>query len=410
MAAIPEENHSDIHCTLFQPVFVYSNSNRVARLRHVNTGNFVRKNNSNSGTHDVFGCLTLLPKLQTDNETVDVCTFIDWESVVVLPDLIRIKGDGGHHLKASGGDGYMDYWNKPDNSTKFDYEVSPSRNGGVRLKSVYYGTYWTDMDDSIWVLLKRVSSPTVHDINTVFFPAILGGNRIIMRSLKTNKYCKLYTDHKITSCLATHLIYPDEYSNMDIEEPIISKKINNVIYHLNDARIYNDKTSALITDDSSNGTCLPQTSQMNFKTIVSNTTSWSTSRSFKVGITGTFGLPFIKSGSLDISGEFNKSWNEGDTHTESTEVGSVWTVTVPPTSRVKTSLMATRCSYDIPFSYTQDVILKNGTTRVTKKNDGLITGQIGYGYKLEAVQLPLDILTARSSSSYNYMVNELPRE
>lgn len=107
-------------------------------------------------------------------------------------------------------------------------------------------------------------------------------------------------------------------------------------------------------------------------------------------MTGTLGVPLIKSGSLEISAERSQSWNWGETEMESVEVGSVRTITVPPMSRVKASLMATRCSYDIPFSYTQRDVLKNGTTKVYKKNDGLFSGDNGYDYKYDIVELPLE--------------------
>ncbi|KAI3862996.1 hypothetical protein MKW92_044945, partial [Papaver armeniacum] len=38
----PEENQSNTHCTLFQPVFVNSDNNRIIKLRHVGTGSYVR--------------------------------------------------------------------------------------------------------------------------------------------------------------------------------------------------------------------------------------------------------------------------------------------------------------------------------------------------------------------------------
>lgn len=391
MAVKPEENQSEKHCTLFQPVFVHSNSNSVARLRHVNTGNYVRRYNGNSDTANFLGCLTLLPKMKPDDKTVDVCTFIDWESVVTLPDLIRVKfKESQSHAKAFA-DGYMDLRSRADNSSIYDFEVSPSRDGGIRLKSTQFGTYWTDMQPNSWVCLTQ-ACPKVHDTNTVFLPTTLDGKFVAMRCLKNGLFCKRYTGYGKDSCIATHHSYPDEFSYMEIEEPVFTRTISNVRYHLTDARRYNEKTLALITDDSINRTQHPQTSQINLKTTVIKTTNLSNSTTWKgsVKLTGTLGVPLIKSGSLEISAERSQSWNWGETEMESVEVGSVRTITVPPMSRVKASLMATRCSYDIPFSYTQRDVLKNGTTKVYKKNDGLFSGDNGYDYKYDIVELPLE--------------------
>ncbi|KAI3845689.1 hypothetical protein MKX03_006669 [Papaver bracteatum] len=117
----------------------------------------------------------------------------------------------------------------------------------------------------------------------------------MLRSLKNGLLCKRYTDAGKQDCLATLYNYPDVCSYMDIEEAFTSRKIENVKYHLTDARLYNEKTLALITDDSSNRTKHPQTSQVNLKTTGSNTTNWSTSVSLKVGVkvTGTLGVPLI---------------------------------------------------------------------------------------------------------------------
>ncbi|KAI3877175.1 hypothetical protein MKX03_001412, partial [Papaver bracteatum] len=173
--------------------------------------------------------------------------------------------------------------------------------------------------------------------------------------------------------------------------PVLARTISNVRYQLTSARIYNERTLALITDDSRNRTQHPQTSEMNLMTTVTNTTNWSTSVSIKQGVkmTGTYGVPKINSGSFEISSESTQSGDRGKTETESIEVGCVRTVTVPPMSRVKTSLMATRCSYDIPFSYTQRDVLMNGITRVSTKNDGLFKGESGYNYNYKMVELSL---------------------
>lgn len=384
MADKPEENQSDKNCTLFE---LLSKSQSKLMIRHVNTSKYVRFYMNSGQPSD--GLLNL----SSDRYDEDVCTFIDWESVVMLPELIRIKGvNSGNHLKAFA-DGFMDFSRQADNSSLFDYVVSPSRDGGICLKSAYFGTYWTDVDDSTWVLLKG-DSPTVHDTNTVFLPMITSGNRIIIKSLKSGNFCNRHSADGKNDCLATLNNYPDDWSYMDIEEPVFSRKINNVRYNLTDARIYGEKSVALISDDSSNKTKSPLTSELNLKTTVTNTNNWSTSVSLKLGVkmTLTFGVPLIKSGSgeFEISGEETRSSQWGETETESIEVGSVRTMTLQPMTRLKTSLLATRVSYDIPFSYTQHDILMNGSKKVTEKIDGIFTGHNGYNYRYEVVQLPLE--------------------
>ncbi|KAI3958110.1 hypothetical protein MKW98_020752 [Papaver atlanticum] len=379
-AKTPEEKQ----CTLFEPVFVGFNNKHAVKLRHVNTGLYVRMFN---GSDHYDGCLYLDPVLQ-DSEA---WTFINWKTVVVLPDLVRIKGDNGNHLKAFGGDGYMDYNNKPDNTSLFDFQVHPSRDGGVRLRSTYYDKYWTDMDDSYWVLLKEAST-TVHETNTVFLPTIVSGNHIVMRCLRNGYFCKRLSDKHKTSCVATVHSYPDEWSIMEIEEPLISREIYNIRYHYTDARRYDEKTVALIDDDSSNDSKATELkTELNLKTKVTNTATWTNNVGFKVGVEIKFeaGLPVVGKSEIGVSTEFTASRTWGVTEEKEVEVGKVVSVTVPPKTRLKGSLMATRCSFDIPFSYTQHDVLKDGTPRVTEKDDGVLTGHNGYGYKHKLVELPL---------------------
>ncbi|KAL5726951.1 hypothetical protein ACHQM5_000192 [Ranunculus cassubicifolius] len=392
MADKPEENQSDKHCTLFQPIFMSSDNNRLVRLRHVQTGLFASHITIHINT--TMNSLALMPGL-TGPYDPSLFTIIDWESIVVLPDRIRITAtNNGNQLKAFGGDGFMDFNSKADNSTLFDFDVYPSRDGGIRLKSTYYGTYWTDMhpmDQGDWVLLQNAATD-VHNTDTVFLPTIRDDNSVIIRCLKNNLFCNRYTGFKKVSCLATILTYPDEWSVMEIEEPVMSRRISNVRYHLTDARLYNEKTVALITDDSSNRTMHSLTSTLNLKTTVSNTTNWSASVSLKLGIktTATIGVPLIASGKIEISAEVTGSMNWGETKTESQEVGSEKTIDVPAMTRVKASLMGTRVSYDVPFSYTQYDVLTDGSTKVYEKNDGVFTANNGYGYRYEVVELPFE--------------------
>ncbi|KAI3882309.1 hypothetical protein MKX03_007950 [Papaver bracteatum] len=150
---------------------------------------------------------------------------------------------------------------------------------------------------------------------------------------------------------------------MEIEEPVISRKVENVRYHLNDARIYDDKTIALVSDESSNKTPNSLTSELNLKTTVSNTTNWSTNVLMTVGVKMivTFGVLFINlgSGEIEISSDVTKSSEWGETETKRLEVEPVKTVNVSSMTRVKENLMATRISYGIPFSYTQHDLLEN---------------------------------------------------
>ncbi|KAI3862922.1 hypothetical protein MKW92_049516 [Papaver armeniacum] len=305
MSVKPDEDQSNRRCTLFQPVFVYSNNNRVVRLRHVHTGRFLYFYTPDFG--GFRGCLTLVGNLDAN-----VFTLFDWESIVVLPDR-----------------GFL----------------------------------------------------SVHNTNTVFLPIRFSGGRVLLRCLRSNNLCQPFTGIPgLLLFLAARANFPGAASYMEIEEPVDSRTISNVRYRVADARIYNERVTELITDTTVNRLDVPITSELNLTQTVTNTTNWSRSVTLTIGVTtgGSAGIPFVTDGKIEISTEVSNSWDWGETKEESLQVGSVRTVDVPPMSRVRGNLMATRLSYDIPFSYTQ------------RDDDGLFTGHNGYGYYFEFVPLPLD--------------------
>ncbi|KAI3930035.1 hypothetical protein MKW98_009664 [Papaver atlanticum] len=414
MAAKPEENLSDKRCTLFQPVFMHPNNNRVLKLRHVQTGNYVSFFHGSGHTH---GLLAI--KNNVDDNS-DVCTFIDWKSVVKFPKRIRIKGDNGNYLKAFEG-GLMNFNNQVDNSTVFEYEVYPSRDGGIRLRSTEFGTYWSDASYP-WIWLKQASSD--QDTSTVFLPTIVSNNgkdekveeeeeedeekipkkkdrkrkkekenHILLRSLRTGRFCKRFSTDYRSNCLASNIEYPDEACYMEIDEPITERLVYDVKYNFDDARRYNEKTLALITDESINNTECSFTSSFFIKTTVSNTCNWNT------GVTNTLGDKMSLTAPVPKLGEFgykntskvDKSWNWEDTVDEEEEVGDVKTLTVPPKTRVKAFTTGTRLSYDIPFSYTQtDVLSSNNKRETFVMEHGIFTCHNGYGYKYDNAQFSLE--------------------
>ncbi|KAI3852811.1 hypothetical protein MKX03_028645 [Papaver bracteatum] len=386
-AVKPEEDRSSKYCTLFQPVYSDYGSNEIVRLLHVHTSHYVT---FFLGANEINGCLNLGSDSQlTDHR--DLFTIIDWQSIVMLPNLIRIKGDNGNHLRAYG-DGFMDYNSAVANSPDFEYEVLPSRNGGICLKSIQYGKYWKLDDKSSWIFANGYPT-TDHDIKTVFIPIKLGDNTIALRSLENDSFCARRSADSKGNCLATLFTYVDEYAPMVIEEPVLSRTIDNVIYHLTDARIYDEHVLALVNEESRNKKQQhPDTVKLNLNHTETYSREWTTSVSLAIGVKTSLsaGVPKVVGVSIETSLEFKTSYQWGEKKEEKLEVGSEYTVDVPPMSGVKVSLMATRASCDIPFSYTQHDVLTNGDLKVYHKSDGLFKGRNAYNYRYESAPLDLE--------------------
>ncbi|KAI3898340.1 hypothetical protein MKX03_033571 [Papaver bracteatum] len=387
-----DDNPASASCTLFQAEHLghdrASNSDIFnVILRHKNTGYYV------IASYDE----TMYSGLKLDAQKPDVFSkFLDWQSVVMLPDRIRIKGDNGNYLRAYPQDGFLGFDPNFSNEQVFEFEVSASRDGGIRIKSVQYGRYWVDDDMSDWVF-RDADFTTEHATNTVFIASEVGDNKISLRCLKNNYFCERFTakfsGKMKENCLATRLDHSEERSRLIIEEPVFSRTIDNVIYHLTEARMYDEQVVSLDTHSHVNRDAKPVPPREWFlSSKETNKKQWTNSASLKTGVSAslTASVPKVVEGSIETSLEtgISHGWGEGDE--DSLEVGCAYTATMPARSGVKVSLIATKASYDVPFSYTQRDVLTNGRTKVYRKHDGLFKGHNAFNYKFVSVPLPIE--------------------
>ncbi|KAF5942644.1 hypothetical protein HYC85_020286 [Camellia sinensis] len=116
-------------------------------------------------------------------------------------------------------------------------------------------------------------------------------------------------------------------------------------------------------------------------------TTWNASVSVKLGVKTIIqtGVPFIEDGKIHISAEINAAYQWGETVTSSV-VKTVYKITVAPMSRIKVSLLATKGSCDVPFSYTQHDTLTNGKHITYNMDDGVYTGINCFNFKYETQQ------------------------
>ncbi|CAI9776770.1 unnamed protein product [Fraxinus pennsylvanica] len=83
IAPLPDEsneNHSDWSCTLFKPIYV----------------------NGQDATQGIH-----FRSKSPNNELCDVCTIIDWETLLVLPKHVAFKGNNGKYLTAAFKEGHQ---------------------------------------------------------------------------------------------------------------------------------------------------------------------------------------------------------------------------------------------------------------------------------------------------------------
>ncbi|KAI3931462.1 hypothetical protein MKW92_027491, partial [Papaver armeniacum] len=238
------------------------------------------------------------------------------------------------------------------------------------------------------------SYPTIHYTDTVFLPVKLGNSNVVaLRCLRNNLYCRRYSNFNKGSGLATVTSYIEKEARMVIEEPVLERKIENVNYRLTDARISKEQVLVVVNQEHTNNSKVGSTVELDINYTDSQTSTWNASVSFKVGVATTIsaGVALVGEAKIQISAEFSSSFRWGNSIEKKTEVRSKHTVTVPPMSRVKVSLMATQGSCEIPFSYTQHDILTDGTLKVYQKDDGLYTGLNSFNYRYDTKEFPLHL-------------------
>ncbi|CAI9109406.1 OLC1v1009222C1 [Oldenlandia corymbosa var. corymbosa] len=363
------------------------------RFRHVQTQNYAclwrdEDNEKDDAQHS--SCLFAGSKDADVKNSWDVFSLVDWENVVILPENVTFKGDNGLYLDAAPQQqsNYLEFRSDDPRIQGCVHEVFLTNTGTVIIKSTQFDRFWTNARN--WIRATRVFSythPSPRPINSagltrnlLFEPVMVGNNQIALRSLENDLFCKRFTNEGKVSCLDAGVSTITREAALEVSEAIISREISNVRYHLGDARIYNQtplvKGVSFVVNRSPTST----SQTVNFSVTDTTSNTWESSLSLKLGVSMKFkaGIPLIASTTVEVSTEFTGSYTWGETRTTERMLSSSVTVTVPPMSSVRVSMLATQGSCDVPFSYTQRDVLVNGRPVTYQKDDGLYTGVNSY--------------------------------
>ncbi|XP_048447675.1 uncharacterized protein LOC103962828 [Pyrus x bretschneideri] len=246
----PEEDKSKPSCTLFEP---------VVQFRHVHLGCYAALHSSSDALVLYRG--STAADDPNNEESHDVCTVVNWESLVILPKHVVFKGDDGNYLTANMVDD-NDMHNRGDEEDgpylQFDghdacdpvaaNEIFRNPNGTLQIKNSFFGRYWRlAKDEWIWPdafnPTTRVKNYKTHCIGRSSFT----DKAIALMNVGNNKYCKRHTSGitDITGMCA-NVSNLSVYSHLHVEEPVKSRTIYNVSYRLAHARIYNYQNDTVI--------------------------------------------------------------------------------------------------------------------------------------------------------------------
>ncbi|KAF5728230.1 hypothetical protein HS088_TW21G00375 [Tripterygium wilfordii] len=378
----PEEDKSKWSCTLFKVIYVNPDAD-IIRLRHIQLD------------HDAcescgYGSWLNAKALGVDiSDKRNEFTVIDWESLLILPKHITLKGDNGMYLSSRliHGDNCLRFDSCDIGDAAVKHTVFTNGDGSISIKSDYFGKYW-ELDCKNKGVYADAEG-TVTDKATYFMPIRVGNNVIALRNLITNDFCnRLVTDSDFDSVLLSSASNINKLARFEVEEAVLSRRIYNISFRLDEARIYNENKVSMASGEAVNMTQDSNTVNLKLSYTETKSSTWNNSVGVNAGVKTTIvtGIPFIFEGKVEVSleGSYTHEW--GGSVTSTNEVETMYTATVPKENTVRVSLMATQGTCDVPFSYTQRDTLFDGRKITYDKDDGLYTGINCYhfNYKSEA--------------------------
>ncbi|KAM5581029.1 hypothetical protein ABKV19_010307 [Rosa sericea] len=370
----PEEDQSKWSCTLFEPQVAEDGNPDRARLFHVQSKQYAT-------AWDIGGAVRVL-RLYGQQHGQNIFDIIDLESLVILPKHVAFKGDNGNYLMAEATTTSNPTFSSTDKGMPESwFEVSTDGHGRVQIKSFDTNRYLRNDAGRNWILADSAGNAT--DLTTLFWPVKVDTSTVALKSLSNDRFCSRYTDLGVTNGLNARLTSITVHSRMALEELVLSRTIYNTEFDLANAIIYGETPVTMATANASNNTSADNTVEFKFAYTESKSSTWTSSHSWMVGVsvTASLTIPFGLGGiETTYSGEYNGSYEWGETITTENTLETTYTATVPANTSISVSLMATKGYSDVPYSYYQRDVLYNGKTVVYKKDDGLYTGINSYNF------------------------------
>ncbi|XP_056694619.1 uncharacterized protein [Spinacia oleracea] len=303
-------------------------------------------------------------------------------TLAILPEYIAFKGDNNRYLNSR--------FIRTKNRLKFEsdnlldtgvhHQTHTLRNGNVRFWSIHFGKFWRK-SHSEWVFGDS-DDKTGGDINTVFRPIKLDGNKIALLNLGNNGYCMRRVQRgqpRLIDTLIASASSVGPLAVVEVEEAVRQREIYNIHYNMDESRIYNvvPFESGNVTQDTYNLTPLPVIKKVGFKYTQVTRETFDSSHSWKVAYNSKINVTVIPKfvegeATLDASYEGKVEWSELN-ETTITQTKDLY-IPVPPRTKSVVTLILGRGSVDVPFSYEQRDILPNGREVHKHMEDGLFSG------------------------------------
>ncbi|XP_047959066.1 uncharacterized protein LOC125204448 [Salvia hispanica] len=368
-----EEDVSKPSCTLFEPVKV--DDAGVFYFRHVQSGGRVLMDASS---------MRFYVDEKAGNDDKSYLTFVDWNTILKLPSKVAFKGNNGKYLFSTDTATAPLFKAEDPNDERAIFIVEMKPDGHVRIIApAWFGGIYGFSLSGLTGGPEYVVMYAQGETNKLLASKI-DENSIALRSTTNNNFCRVQYIAKLNEyflCADTPTI--TDAAKLKVEERVLERKIYNVMYQMEYARIFNEVpyvagSSVLINDKP-----LAASMQAEVEYTDERSYSFSRSQSLTAGFSTTIeaSVPFIASVSITAGFEINRAFQWDETTTTSTTVKGTAMVPVPAMSSVTVDYVGTRGTCNIPFSYTQeDRSSYDAQISYTDHVDGTYTGVSYYSF------------------------------
>ncbi|XP_038991904.1 uncharacterized protein LOC120115207 [Hibiscus syriacus] len=288
-----EEDQSKESCTLFKPVEEDA-VNKTYRFVHVQSGCYLclRLNPSSDVSAGVLANST-----KVDSDGNDIFRVIDWDWLVILPKFVAFKGNNDKYLLLIEIEGYpyLQFSGEDIGDASAAMEIFYTPNGIIRIKPINSKKYWRRRPNWIWV----DSDDTVgNDKDTLFRPFKVDSKTIALLNLGNNMFCKRLTTEGKSSCLNAGIPSATKETYLKVEEPVLSRKIENITYLTENSRIYDEKVEIVARSTAINHSKESNTQEVKLQYTDTKTSTWEShvSLSLEAKASFEFGIPIIADG------------------------------------------------------------------------------------------------------------------
>ncbi|CAI9776769.1 unnamed protein product [Fraxinus pennsylvanica] len=172
------------------------------------------------------------------------------------------------------------------------------------------------------------------------------------------------------SCLNAGVSTISNEARLVVSETVVLRDIYNVDFRIQDSRIYNETVITMATENAVNDSQEPNTIDLKLSHVETNIATWNVSVSLKLGAK-EIGTPKITDGKVELSGDFTRIHMHGEAMTTTQTLETTYKVTIPAKTRVRVSMLATKGSCNVPFSYTQHDTFTHGQQVTYYMDDGV---------------------------------------